>query len=300
VILRQARRRGATADRNAERKAPATRADSGKFLGRTLARTISAGADGIAAFPHAQEVAGPPREARVISVAVDTLLEFEISKELEEGRIPAEPLTLQLPPTGELEVVLLDSEGQPLLDEKLVIALSDIVPRRSGFSSMAAFSNPTPAPDGRARFRYLGLGRKFRASALREWLGPPLTGEIDGPTEPGARVRLTMMLPMPDRTVRARILDEEGEPAVDAEVTVEIRMETGRESFRGYERRETDGAGSLELLLAPELVERRGACHLWLTRRDPEGKPLGSAILELPDELPPGVTDLGDVTLSQD
>jgi len=265
---------------------------------RDLAEVYTAGSEGIAELRHVQEIVRPKVERRMHSVAIACLLAEPVEIGIGDDRSSEEPLVLQLPETGEVEVRVVDVNGEPLLDENLTVALELALEADGRSARFGSFlEKETPAPKGRAVFRYVGLGVNLDAWALRDWLSAPLEGSGKGPTEAGARVTLTLKCTAPDCLLRGRLLDGAGRPLAGTEVTFGVSWREGRAAGSGMRQVDTDEEGGFEVLLGPGPYAGWSSLELEIRHRDPQSRKTTSARIDLPREPTPGEVDLGDVVL---
>jgi len=278
----------------------------GSPVHRTLTGIDTVGPDGIAEFRHVQEIIGERAAGQRYTFAIASPLTEPVEAEIGSDGWPEEPLVLQLPETGELEVLVVDSEGKPLLDDQLSIALGQLPAKRGArpagmpdFRSSPSFDLVIWAPEGRALFRHVGLGVELQASVRREWLSSPLDAKGTGPTEAGERASLTVRCPVPDSRLRGRVLNEEGQPVASTELTFggEFRTRDGRATSSGYVTYATDERGDFDLLIGPGTADGWDSLKFSIRQNDPETQVVKLASFEFDEPLEAGVKDLGDVML---
>lgn len=197
---------------------------------------------------------------------------------------------LILPPTGRIEVRVVDAEGEPVL-ETGIVALSTTDQESRGFGPMQQ-GESVALENGVAVFPHVGLGLELEArfAALGSQSSDLFEGA--GPTQPGEVLEWTIQRD-PRAFVRARLLDEEGTP--HAEESFQARLETKRgngSGSRGFQV-ETDADGWFEME-----VERENQADASWTRtlklsRLREGVTV-AVEMPIPFEPPVGVTELGE------
>jgi len=194
-------------------------------------------ADGVAVIQHGfvTVAAGAPSSGLkdpAWRVAVGTIPSTAGVFAIDPRNLPREPITVRLPPTGDVEIAMRTLEGQSAaLDLPLILAAAD-----SGASSAGVTDVRTPrlggssrpdemsaqVVDGKVVFRNIGLGQHLIASASRHSRLRVSVIRFDGPTEPGQLVQQTLVLGAGGVTFTGRALDAEGKPICNAEMRVEL------------------------------------------------------------------------------
>lgn len=282
---------------------------------RTLAGIDTAAADGIAEFRHVQEIIGERKAGQRHTLAIASPLVEPVEAEIGSDGWPDEPLVLQLPETGELEVLVVDAEGKPLNDPLATITLGQLPEQKDkprldttnfpDFRSAFNRDRVVWVSEGRALFPFVGLGLELEAALNREWLSGPLDVKGFGPTEAGERATLTVQCPVPDSRLKGRVLDEEGKPLASTELAfwTELVVAGGMATSTGYVNLHTDDGGRFDVLIGPGPTGP-GPAGDWETLkfsiRDHD-RATGStrlASFEFDVPLEPGTKDLGDVVLA--
>lgn len=163
---------------------------------------------------------------------------FAGSVPIDAARPPHEPVVLYLPPTGAIDVLVLDAIGRPRA--ALGVGLGGD-PRVEG---EAAFGARTDA-QGRATFAHVVLGKRWRigTGGWAEWQ------VVDGPVAANERVSVRLQ-PPPGPVLRGRLLRDHV-PVASTQVRVEV---DGRSAW--WETESTDAEGRFRMPLDPELLGR--------------------------------------------
>lgn len=170
-----------------------------------------------------------------------------------------EPVRLELPATGVLDVVVLDAGGQPMAVEGRV-RLEAI----GGGGAAASRRYEVELVEGRGSYPRVAPGLSYRATVSVPELGATWVAEGVGPRAAGERA--TLEVRRPDRRVwTATIVDEEGRPVAGARAT--LYLEDGAKRFGkrqlGPLRTADDGTLRVEI---PDEVEPLGGFHFDLWR----------------------------------
>jgi hypothetical protein len=229
---------------------------------------------------------------------------------LMRSELPAEPITLTLAATGEVEVQLLGADGKPwLLPMTVILAPSPglfqdkrSVLRKDGPSYAIAKTNN----QGLVHFPHVALNRALVAGLASvvgndQW-GQWSTEGFAGPRTAGGLTKIQLRLTKPADVVRFRLLDPDGEPVRERAWSAIITEYTVLDSsFRtqGRQRKQTtDELGytlcGLPQLRADEPWTYRGFI---LTCQLIDGGRKLQAEVDLTEDFGPGVHDLGDVQL---
>lgn len=250
--------------------------------------------DGIACFDHLQDRCPTTPGARAVPWRVRVELPFltDVSASFAATDPPREPLTLQLPPTGQvLARTHVDGRRPDHVDTILLFADDPQALRNENRAEWR-----TSEPDGWVAFRHVPLGQRFVARAsLVGWVEQPFAG----PVTPGEVVRVGFAEP-PDLVVlTGRLVDETGAVLADARGSTRIDWQSpdGLASGGGGDELATDHAGRFRTLTNGR---RDGACAEF-TRLDfevprPDAPPLRAQLG--PRSFATGAHDLGDIVMA--
>ena len=254
-------------------------------------------------------------------VAIGACLQPAVEKQLEPPWAPGSPILLQLPATGEVEVVAQERDGSPI---ERVESCSLALDAREQYDSSYLRAGQMVANGvvgNTTLFRHVGLNLELHAAVLRQALSREFEVVGRGPTKAGERVRITVQ-PGPELAlVQGRVLDPQGKPRAGADLAViwvdrppregwdpSIPPRSGRMSWRRDDMLETrylslrgatcvvtDAAGMLRLDTDPYEPWQGSAFQLLL---EDEGTPRerGKAVLR-DKPWPAGPHALGDIVL---
>ncbi len=264
---------------------------------RELARATSTG-NGIASLRGWHPRLYPEDEVRV---GLDLLASEPVETPVDRTALPRAPIELVLPTIGRIAVELARADGGPI-GPGFVVKLERT--RREGSLGHTSFWS---REQGRTFHRIARLGRAVFepvALGLGELLvsasGPGFeasAASVVGPTAPGETVEVRLPLGRPEPLVVGRILRESGAALADTALAVHLILRGGDSGGSVYEELATDGAGVFRYAL-PIDRERPDLFSLALSPEEDRGPRL-SASIELPGDLPPGETHVGDLVLSE-
>jgi len=253
---------------------------------------------GTVVFPHVTSLAA----RRGVSTAVAFLPFPGIHPvEAEVALTARRDLTceLRLPPTGALEVVVIDAQGRPSEDAYLVRtaafeAEEEIDLGHRYFRSGRREVRRVPE-GGRALFEHVELGRWFGVIAqVRGHSSPPI-GQGLGPTQVGETARLEVRIEEASPELLGRILDRQGAPLGPCSWALTLTTDyQSRGQHLARSDLETDAEGRFRhvLTVAPFDGGRRSARF---ARRSEGEEPEVSVEVDLSHALEPGENDLGDL-----
>lgn len=276
------------------------RADEGEW-DRDVWRAHTDGPDGLATFSDLEmlirESSRGEDEVR-FSFALGVLAADAPEIELDAEALPQDTLRLELPPTGSVEVRVLDNAGEPV-GEGYFVAARLVQDEEDGTNWVRSREAPVQVVDGVARIDHVGLGARVGINAGRMDGGDPLEEIVDGPIAAGEVVAATMRFEGEDTVLFGRLVDEAGDPLASAPFEYRVRTyaEHGSMGWSGRRgRTEEDGAF--------ELIWRDSDDQPGWTRREIEfiretrDEALDGTV-DLSFALPGPRVDLGDVRLTQ-
>lgn len=244
---------------------------------------------------------------RGLWVAVDAPLGAPIRAHFSLADLPAKPIDLTLPPTGELVIDVVDADGRSIEG----LGYTNVRERYE-------LEKDLPDDPPNARWPAVGWGVYDRSShhelphvelGLRFVVDSKKDGRedarqlVDGPTKPGETKAVRLVVPEApaSRRLRGRILDEKGDPLAGATVELAWSSDATRVS-RGVVARGATGAdGRLDLpleCLAGGRYEEEIAPWLEAIVPRPDGDGiLASGMIALPKTREFGGGDFGDIRL---
>ena len=235
----------------------------------------------------------------VACVPIDPLprVEFDASR-------PADvPLELVLPPTGRLEVTVVDPAGRPLIVEALV----QVVPSSADLELGAGYAGKPYLPraatrlvrGGKALFRHVGLGTELTLFARDERGFTALRTEVQGPRNVDEVVRVELPLGVRHALVRGRLLDEAARPCSSRRCRMVLwDLDMHGWIYRGEEHELTTDDGGRFLLPLWNTKELWRWAAVTIFPEAEGGDPVRGANRELSVPLSIGVNDLEDLTLT--
>jgi hypothetical protein len=195
---------------------------------------------------------------------------------------PADPVTIVLPPTGELHVSLSGASARAVGDFMAAWWMGEV----------HAYSCLGPDPDGIVRFRFVPLGVLAQVHARVRGFSEERA--VVGPVRPGQVVHVAFELPADSVVVTGRVVDLDGRPIVSTDVALEYGWSWGS----GSDTVETDQHGSFELVVGAPRESDDGKLHRFVmsVRRGPFDAVQGCVDSR---ELRRGRNDLGDIRLGR-
>lgn len=258
------------------------------------------GTDGVARLRHLQ-LRLPAREGTRHTLALAMPGGTDAQVTFDPAAPPSEPLLLRLPPTGRVEVEVLDADGTPFADGTEVL-LQPVISERERARFWDDDSPHARDQDGMsrawtqggiARFEHVGLGVRLEALARHAELRTYIAVESDGLRQAGEQLRIVLRLAEAPTGLKARLLRPDGSTIAGARINTVLRGD-GNSQDRTLT---SDDEGRIRL----PFDERKFAPHAvrgwWLTHTDGGLTSVLVARVPLVDALGPGDRDLGDVVL---
>ena len=205
------------------------------------------------------------------------------------------PLRLVMPPTGAVEVAVLDHAGQPCADGVIVrLVIADPATEDEALGGGDGRTATALTVGGVARFGYVGLGLALRAAAFLNGPTQPSEARGEGPRAAGEQIRLELHEDTALAGVSGTLtLDGKAYADQDALLTVRHRLEAFHYDEDVHLR--TDATGGFRVQLRPPDDGELPESALWLTARQGERTLL--AELRLPADFGRGVVELGELAL---
>ncbi|MEW6072857.1 MAG: carboxypeptidase-like regulatory domain-containing protein [Planctomycetota bacterium] len=170
--------------------------------------------------------------AKSCSAVLAIPLAVPVAAPLDPVGLPPEPVVLRIPPTGRLEVLVLDPQGGPPPGGATVCALAIPTPEelraRAVWSPLSAgrvFLSPGGA--ALAVFPHVELGGRLEIIAGEPSADEGETVTIDGPVAPGETVRVEIRLAATVPVLVTRLLDPAGQPVVSTAFETSFETATG-------------------------------------------------------------------------
>lgn len=247
--------------------------------------------DGIARLMHLQDRFSAPRTQSTKSWRVRVELPYlnEVSAPFDPDALPAEPVELHLPPTGQV-LARTTFEGRRA-DHRDTVLLFPNEPQALESEQRAAWR--TSELDGWVCFRHVPLGKRFVARAsLAGWI----ERDLDGPTSAGETIRVEIARPPRDPKITGRLVDESGSPMRDVEgyTRVEWRLLGGGGSGGSELQSDSDGRFRYGCASASGAEVEYHRLDFFVDRLN--AAPLRARLG--PRTLSNGTTELGDVVMT--
>lgn len=208
---------------------------------------------------------------------------------------PADPILLQLPACGEIEIRLIDSQGLPV-EAGGVVWVESANRSRRWPSALVRLD-----PSGTTVVRCGAVGVPMRLEFDLDELDA-LTVEATAPSAAGKRVEVVVRLPDRHALLVGRVLDAERSPIVARHVRAWISAGSRATDWAREASTELDSSGRFRFDLDPsepllDAIRESQSPPLLILRAfsDPVFE---TGPIALPELTPSGVTDVGDVVLA--
>ncbi|MEE2888547.1 MAG: hypothetical protein VX951_14040 [Planctomycetota bacterium] len=278
-------RRGA-ADRQPPKYLITTRSDV-----RARRRTD---AEGIAVFRHFQtyrryqETWWPQQHVDQFEAVLLMPLHNPEASDFSGRPVPTETVELRMPPTGSIALRMVDLEGRPFTHPVHV----DLRMQAEQAVSWARLQKRKEQNRSEIVFPFIGLGLQFTAHCRLDdddfrWKVP----SIAGPSNPGERVTVDVVVAPTEGMLFGRLLDNAGQPLAGLRPSFLINTSVGR--LEG-EDVTTDKDGRFHL---PYQVRDKHQPPYRLEIRNKGVRPVAGLAMRLPGLPAARVTDLGDLQL---
>ncbi len=166
---------------------------------------------------------------------------FTAYQAVDPGTPTPVPFTLQLPAWGEVQVSIVDPDGQPTASDLELALLEEDFPISPAEPSRGRtlLLGPARAPgrlnaavvNGAALFQHVGLGQQLIAVTARNRASLVHIRPVAGPTLAGERVQITLILGAEAVLLRGRAVDWSGKPL--ASVRLHTILFSGKTPTRG-------------------------------------------------------------------
>jgi carboxypeptidase family protein len=259
--------------------------------------TRSTGSDGILSFSDLFPYLDGAQEIDALFVelgipvsplnAADLQRTILSEKILQSGR-----LTLTMPPVGQVRVSMIDGLGKALP----MVGTIALRPTQKIDGQFQLNSRKRETTNGTAEFRFVGLGAPLRAAYYLQGRGAPTSVTFFGPNSAGAWAEANIVY-SDKADLTGVILDPEGNLLKNQTIgySESISFEIGHSQSRSGTR--TDDHGRFRLELHKHPPEKKVSKHLIQFTLEMESLGKCSAEFELPNSVPPGPYDLGNITL---
>ena len=250
--------------------------------------------DGLAVFRHFQvyrhdaEAWWPEGQRDRFEAVLMLPAQHQESRAFAGRPVPSDVIELHLPPCGSIALRTVDGDGRPFLHP----VHAELMVQGGELSSWQRLPVRKPPGDAVIVYPFVGLDMQFTAQCRLDdndfrWQAPAFAG----PTHPGERVTIDLLVAPGDGMLSGRLLDGAGTPLAGARSTFLVSTLAGR--LEGEEI-VLDAAGRFHL---PYKVRPQHQAPFRLeVRRDEVQPPAGlvMALATLPAAI---VTDLGDLRL---
>lgn len=261
-------------------------------------RALTEGEDGVAIVHHSQRWWGKEDRGKVF-IDFDFPVRESARVEVVPSAPPADPIELVLPPTGSVEVVVLDETDTPFRGAARVHLLPASEEAWSFFEARY-LRNATEAEleDGETVFPHVGLGFELDVfvQALEGY--QPVHERFPGPGREGEKVEVELRFDELEPTLTGRILDPDGAPLAETEVLVrcEVSLQDGEWQVKEHHGPTTDLEGRFRFALR-ERIHEAGRLRLRFNHPANSATKLsGEALTGVP--IGAHIRELGDVRLA--
>ncbi len=245
----------------------------------TLSRSLT-DSDGFATLTHVSSFLTVEERAPAYSVALELPVEPGLEAPFDPRSWPDTPLEFVLPPTGSVEVRVLQTDGSPLsepTDVQLQIASASSAEDRAPQQATLHTSS------GTALFPFAALGKIFSVSAVPREGGKPGTASGPGPRTKNERVVIEVRAGGAFATLTGRLVNSAGRTLPSTRFEFELFPEGG-----GSKR--TDDAGGFRIGCTEACTD------LEILVSDAWDRTLRGGVA-VPAPLSPGEHDFGEVRL---
>jgi hypothetical protein len=260
---------------------------------RRIYTSFTTDAKGVAVLGHLQEWmkivagnSGPPDQAVLFFPLPDESQDLRV---FDLDDLPTEVVELQAPPTGSILMRVVDAEGSLRRDvQDFYLRYGEGEMRRTYSSCIE------PLSDGICRFNWLPLGKRYGVDAAIDNGGNAIEMIVDGPRVQGEELEVEIRAESAAVSLVGRVVDMDGRPL--SRHRLRLQQENEHLPFIVNFNSDAEGRFRVDLgdeyvggnLVNPVLIHIPGLAI---------GERMGS--LALPETIPAGLTDLGDVILPQ-
>jgi len=261
----------------------------------------TAGPDGIAVIRNVDLILKDLADTPVDTfLGIAALLPEPVEVAIDRDDIPAEVVVLRLPPTGEVEVRVLDTAGDPMADGDAWVILAPAQALEYASIDEIRFlrGRPQAIQRGAALFPFVGLGMRLQASGWRESGDTPTEVVGPGPNAPDERVELTLCFDANDPILLGRLLYHNGEPCAGQGISYTLHhyAEGGARSSGGRFR--TDEAGRFEVVLVEDTDPDWDVREIEFRHEKEATRQRTAVIASISHCLGPEPHELGDLVLT--
>jgi hypothetical protein len=224
---------------------------------------------------------------------------------LDPSSLSEEPLDYTVGPYGSLTIKLLDVDGSLHRQETRCLIQSkaeqpDFWREIEGLTPQPEFgTGHGTAHDGVALFPYVGLGLELDVAAWMDKSRRPYQAQVVGPSQAFQNVEATIWMKQLRPVLSFRLLIPPNDPLVNQEIRAKVFIEGNSFGIETIAEMETDAEGRVEHIVT-QLIDGKvpGAMAIeFLYSKD--GVEYKKR-LEVPQDLPPGKQDLGDIYLVEE
>ncbi len=258
----------------------------------------TAAGDGIAVFRHAQRTVREI-EDRSYAAVVEAALEPVPAHALEPAALPAEPVTLRLPPHGAVEVRVIDTDGDPFIGRataELGVIRAGEAQRLSPFGGVRRRYQKEQVDGGRVRFAVVALGAELDLGIRRGSSRIANRTFAPGPMRPGETVVLEARLGSDHPVLQLRAIDQAGHPIGETALNVRVQSEGLHLTTNLDTAVRTATDGTFHVDIAADWIE--GSTRLLQVAKGSVDDPELRGEVDLSRQIGTGPHDLGTVTLA--
>lgn len=216
-------------------------------------------------------------------VAIEIPLARKVEKKVRLEELPEDPIVLRLPPTGRVAITVLDEDARPVDGAIVMLHTGDDGFLAGILGSAGALIGHTDAK-GKVLFPFVGPELDLEVEAWTDAVPFPSKGALQTKTAVGTTIEHTLTLRTKHTRMVGRFVDARGEPLPDLPVMVDIGSHD--------DLARSDHEGRFSFVVMPSAADDPpGYGRFECTPLRLEGR------VRLPEHLPNGVFDVGDVTL---
>jgi RNA polymerase sigma-70 factor (ECF subfamily) len=226
---------------------------------------------------------------------LNILSDKPILAEVDIYNLPTKPVVLVMPPTGQVELVILSASGQRK-SGNYIAALGRLLPLTEGQEESERSIGDgimLRAVQGRAVFRYVALSQEVQGIVVSQDYSFQAKATSDGPTQEGETVELSVAPTGEWSFITGRVLNTEGMLAKNLALKIDITTITAERRSTSRQAIQTDSQGRFRLQVTGE-IEPGSVRTVTVVMRKTKRKERRIAEKDMSYDLAPGDTELGD------
>lgn len=237
----------------------------------------------------------PEGSKKVVSLEIFGFPRVEIP--IDFDHLTEEEVVLEMPATGQVEVIILNEKGEPTQDAFEVTLRSYALSSEDWNRDMPSLLRRQTVEHGRALFSYVALGRELTVRAKSKKHKVDLRASLEGPSTRGVTATLRLDSGEGYMALFGRILPVEGLDIQNLSLRVEVHDSLNGGDSRQEVEIETDAQGHFKFPIKDRFGPGMQSSLVFVKDRTAR-TPRKTAVLDWSDTYGQGVFDLGDITLA--